>query len=360
MNIQAPHNMKKILCLTDCLGSGGAQRQMVGLTIMLKRLGYDIRVVTYHNVAFYKHQLDDNGVKNITIPEANIVSRLVYLKREVDKFSPDILIAYQESPSLMACLLKLFKNKLKLIVSERTTTQTLDVLTRLRFNLYRLSDCIVPNSFSQANFIVSHYPNLKRKVNVITNFVDTQKFVPLHSDNPIPVITVVASEKKEKNFNRFIESLSILKNRDYKFRAQWYGINSQYVDQHRQYVCSKDLSDIFTVHTPHTNILEVYQKTDIFCLPSLFEGFPNALCEAMSCGLPLAASNVCDNPQIVINGENGYLFNPYSSEDIADKLALLLNMDSNQLNTIRVDNRKRAEDIFSEETFIRNYQKIID
>ena len=80
----------------------------------------------------------------------------------------------------------------------------------------------------------------------------------------------------------------------------------------------------------------------------------------MSCGLPLAASNVCDNPQIVINGENGYLFNPYSSEDIADKLALLLNMDSNQLNTIRVDNRKRAEDIFSEETFIRNYQKIID
>lgn len=352
--------MKRVLCLTDCLGPGGAQRQMVGLAIMLKRLDYDIEVVTYHKHDFYKHQLTDNNVKNITIPETNIVRRILYLKQEVDKFSPDILIAYQESPSLMACIIKLFKHKFKLIVSERNTTQKLDRLTRLRFNLYRLSDHIVPNSFSQANFIISHYPHLKGKVNTITNFVDTQRFVPCPSNNAVPVISVVASEKKEKNFIRFVESLMILKKQGYTFKAQWYGINAQYIDQHRQYICSKGLSDVVDIYTPHPNILEVYQKTDFFCLPSLFEGFPNALCEAMSCGLPVAASDVCDNAQIVINGENGYLFNPLLAEDIADKLRLLLNMDSQKLQIIRENNRQRAEKIFSKKSFIENYLKIIE
>ncbi len=54
-------------------------------------------------------------------------------------------------------------------------------------------------------------------------------------------------------------------------------------------------------------------------MPSYFEGLPNAACEAISCGLPLIISDVCDN-KILVDKLNGYLFDPYNPKDIAKKI----------------------------------------
>ena len=62
--------MKRILLFTDSLGAGGAQRQLVGLAVMLQRAGYKVKVCTYHNIDFYKNYLDDNHVENELIPNA--------------------------------------------------------------------------------------------------------------------------------------------------------------------------------------------------------------------------------------------------------------------------------------------------
>ena len=45
--------MKKILCLVDSLGYGGAQRQLSGLAILLKSKGYNVKVLSYYNIHFY-------------------------------------------------------------------------------------------------------------------------------------------------------------------------------------------------------------------------------------------------------------------------------------------------------------------
>ncbi|MDY6862825.1 MAG: glycosyltransferase [Thermodesulfobacteriota bacterium] len=72
----------------------------------------------------------------------------------------------------------------------------------------------------------------------------------------------------------------------------------------------------------------------IFLLPSLNEGMPNSVLEALSCKVPVVASNVGDIPLYVKNGINGFLVSPENSEDIADKLALLLD-DENVYNKIK-------------------------
>jgi glycosyltransferase involved in cell wall biosynthesis len=59
---------------------------------------------------------------------------------------------------------------------------------------------------------------------------------------------------------------------------------------------------------------------DIFILPSLSEGFPISILEAMAAGLPVAASNVGGIPEIVENGINGFLFEPKDIEAIAKVL----------------------------------------
>jgi glycosyltransferase involved in cell wall biosynthesis len=59
--------------------------------------------------------------------------------------------------------------------------------------------------------------------------------------------------------------------------------------------------DKFTLRT-------LYQKADCLINPSLYEGMPNAVLEAMACGLPVIASNVTGNNELVRHGETGYLF----------------------------------------------------
>lgn len=64
-----------------------------------------------------------------------------------------------------------------------------------------------------------------------------------------------------------------------------------------------------------------YQAADAFVLPSKTEGLSNALLEAMACGLPVIATNVGAAPEVVNNGENGFLIHPGDSD------ALLLAME---------------------------------
>ena len=51
--------MKKILCFIDSLDAGGAQRQMVGLAVMLKEKGYNVKVLVYHDNPFFLQTLVD-------------------------------------------------------------------------------------------------------------------------------------------------------------------------------------------------------------------------------------------------------------------------------------------------------------
>jgi glycosyltransferase involved in cell wall biosynthesis len=67
-----------------------------------------------------------------------------------------------------------------------------------------------------------------------------------------------------------------------------------------------------------------YQLMDIFVLPSLFEGLPNVILEAMAMKKPIIATNVGGNPDVVSNGENGFLVPVCDAELLADALEKLV------------------------------------
>jgi glycosyltransferase involved in cell wall biosynthesis len=67
---------------------------------------------------------------------------------------------------------------------------------------------------------------------------------------------------------------------------------------------------------------------DIFILPSLKEGFPWALIEAMAAKLPVIASLVGAVPEIIENGKNGFIVDPGHPEQIAMRIKEILNSDS--------------------------------
>ena len=107
------------------------------------------------------------------------------------------------------------------------------------------------------------------------------------------------------------------------------------------------------------NIKEKYQEADIFCLPSFYEGTPNVICEAISVGLPVVCSNVCDNSIYVHDGKNGLLFDPQNPSDIAEKIKALINMGDNEYLGMRRECRAIAEELLSPSVFLKKYQELI-
>ena len=65
----------KVLCLIDGLGSGGAQRQLVGLASLLKKEGYDVLVVYYHGDHFFVPFLKEKGIHYISLSISRRVVR---------------------------------------------------------------------------------------------------------------------------------------------------------------------------------------------------------------------------------------------------------------------------------------------
>lgn len=217
--------MKKIILFTDCLGAGGAQRQLVGLAIMLKEKDYNVTVATYHNIDFYKKQLDDAGVRNLVIPNgSNKKTRIWAVRTFLKKERPDWVVSYQETPSLLACIAKVTGCKFRLIVSERNTTQAVGMNERVRFFLYRWADAIVPNSYAQENYLTSHYPWMQKKLKTITNFVDLDYFSFIErKKRKVPEIVIAATIWSSKNTLGFIEAVKKLVDRNSRFHVSWYG-----------------------------------------------------------------------------------------------------------------------------------------
>ena len=78
---------------------------------------------------------------------------------------------------------------------------------------------------------------------------------------------------------------------------------------------------------PNETVPEYMVASDVFVLPSLSEGFPTVILEAMASGIPIVATKVRGVPEIIKDGENGFLVEPRNSEEIAEKVLLLLNKD---------------------------------
>lgn len=357
--------MKKILLFTDVLGAGGAQRQLVTLASLLKTKGYDVNMLDYWDNTFYDEVLKLNNVPfahRLTKGKKNIIKMLT---SHVNILQPDVVISYMENPSVIACISKLIaKKKFKLIVSERNTTQVINCNTRIRFFLFRLTDYIVPNSHSQGRFIDEHYSNLSKKTRVITNVIDAKKFVPTEvcPNNNVFKFVVVARVVEQKNVLRFIEAVSILKEKGYNFRVDWYGepYPPEYFANCLHMQAEKHVQDVLYFHEPTREVVKVYQSADAFVLPSIYEGFPNVLCEAMSCGLPVIASAVCDNPKILCDEHCGYLVDPLKPESIADAMEKMLNLSVGNRHAMGEASRMHIENYFSEEKFVNAYIELIE
>ena len=150
---------KRIFLFIDSLTSGGAQRQFVGLACLLKQEGYKVMAATYYDYPFYQPLLDEGGVQYECF-HVNSKLSLPKLIKGIRNFKADVVISFQTDPNSLACVAAKICG-VRLVVSERNTHQCVTLKDKIIFQLYRLADYVVPNSYSEVLFISYTFPFLK-------------------------------------------------------------------------------------------------------------------------------------------------------------------------------------------------------
>jgi glycosyltransferase involved in cell wall biosynthesis len=171
----------------------------------------------------------------------------------------------------------------------------------------------------------------EKKVSIIYNGVDIKKFIPGFRNSTLAdkfginkkdcVVSVVGRFSPEKGHRYLVGAVELIKNEIPNLKILMIGTgNSESTNNLKREIKRSGTGSnfIFTGFTDNT--AEMLKLSDMFCLPSLSEGFSRSLLEAMACGLPVIATSVGGNAEIVKNGVNGILVPPKNPDALAEAI----------------------------------------
>jgi len=128
----------------------------------------------------------------------------------------------------------------------------------------------------------------------------------------------VGELSKRKNHEVVIKAIAKLRNSNLIYMIAGEGRLKDYLEQ---LASDLNISNQIRLLGFRTDVAELYQAADVFCLPSLHEGLPVALMEAMASGLPCIVSNIRGSADLIDNNAGGYLVDVNDVNGYADAIS---------------------------------------
>jgi glycosyltransferase involved in cell wall biosynthesis len=222
---------------------------------------------------------------------------------------------------------------------------------------------VVGQSKSWCDYYRSIFP--KSNIDEISGGVDTNFFMPSSTSeeqrSEVIKILYVGWIIKEKGIYDILEACNLLGVKLNSVSVELVGPIYCNIKELKLKVENLDLQDIVYVPGPiqsREELKQKYQSADIFIFPSHFEGFPVALLEALSCGLPCIGSDVGGIPDIIEHGQSGLIVKKQNIDALAGAIEHLINNKQLRLKFSEAA-RKRALKYFSIEASAKSYQVIL-
>jgi glycosyltransferase involved in cell wall biosynthesis len=223
------------------------------------------------------------------------------------------------------------------------------LLTTLRRLIFRSSVAVVANSpgLKEMSERADPYP-----VEVIPNGVDADFFHPLAARNngehhPFTFLFVGRFQIAKNLFYLLDHVASLRRSGAGPFTLILVGDGPQH-DELRNHAKKIGIEDSLVWHgwVDKDRLREIYRSADCLVNPSLSEGMPNVVLEAMACGLPVIASRVPGNDTVVYHGETGWLFNLGDADSFLTALRQMME-NPGQARQMGLKGRSRVLDEFS-------------
>lgn len=331
----------KILQLISSAGFFGAENVLLELSIELKNMGHTITIGTFNNLHNPNLELLEKA------REYSINTEVFECKGKIDLKTIFQISSYVKENSIgiihshgyksnIYAFLSNIKNRRPLIT---TCHNWINSNTKANFYTYldkifiKGFDAVVPVSKTVKELLLKAKVG-GGKINLIENGINISRFavkkngVELRKEFAIDlnskVIGTVGRLSEEKGHTYLLKAagkvLSLQK--DCFFMIIGDGILRSSLEEEAK---KTGISDRVIFTGRRDDISDLFSIMDIFVLPSLTEGLPMALLEAMAAGKPVVATNVGDMPGILKNGRLGILTPPYNSDAIAEGILFYLN-----------------------------------
>lgn len=358
--------IQKILFLTHSLGFGGAERQLALLASRLPARGYEVIVATFTPGGPFTDALRTAGVRLIALrrPHRRDAGRLVgnFIRLLVDE-RPDIVHSYLVMPNLAATAARIFAPNTCIVWGVRASNvdyADYDWLLRHTFKatrwFSRLVDLIVVNSHAGLEYHVAQgYP--ASKMRVVPNGIDTEAFRPMRQNNTLrqewslpestPVVGIVGRLDTMKDHRTFLRAAALVrqKHQDVRFAVVGDG-ERRYKQSLVDLAFQLGLDDHVIWSAARVEPAAVYSAFDVAVSSSRWgEGFPNAVAEALACGVPTVSTDVGDAREIV--ADDRWIVPPGDADALALRIDQLLSMSPDERRALGLDRRAHIARDFS-------------
>lgn len=330
--------MKKILFLTTGLNYGGAENQVVQLCKGLKSRNYEVQLVSMIKPIAYVEQLEAIGVKVHSlsmrpgVPDPRAIFRL---KKIIQTYKPDVVHSHMVHANLLARMTRLFVKVPCLIC----TAHNINEGGKFREWLYRITDsrCDMTTNVSQeaVNRYIEVKAAPKSKITWVPNGINLSAFdfsareetgMSIRGELGLQdefVWLAVGRFVPEKDYSNLITAFSmLLSNHPHSvLLIAGDGAERQMVER----LCeSLQMEKRVRLLGIRDDISRLMQGANGYVMSSKWEGLPMVLLEASACGLPIVATDVGGNKEVVYEGINGYLVKPSNSVQLAQQMRRIM------------------------------------
>jgi N-acetylgalactosamine-N,N'-diacetylbacillosaminyl-diphospho-undecaprenol 4-alpha-N-acetylgalactosaminyltransferase len=381
---------KKVFILVNAFEAGGAERM---ISLLLFNLGnqYDITMVLLHHHIDYDLPSNQKIISlNQPHTENGILTTLKLpllawrYKKLCKKNKVEVSMSFLKRPNYINCLSRIIGNKTKIIISERTYLSEYKnmlpllikmITTYLTKWLYPSADLIVPNAQLIKLDLENNF-NIHAKYRVINNPVNFDmiyKLSNIQTDLPFDstfTFISVGNFKKEKKHEVLIDAFNIIKHLNIKLILLGKGILE---DKIKEKVTALNLQSQVIFAGFDNNPFKYLSKSNCFVMASAFEGFPNALIEAMGCGVPVISTDCLSGPREIIAPESNQLIQitdhieiaeygilvPVNSARYLAKAMKKVVKDKKLCQVLKMKSKKRAED-FEVSKIMKEFDEVLN
>ncbi|WP_261857280.1 glycosyltransferase [Photobacterium sanguinicancri] len=333
----------RILYVITCLGMGGAENQLAALADKMVDSGHDVEIISLTGETIVRPvhssiKIHEMNVSKSPLSFIKAASRAIGI---IKKFKPDVVHAHMVHANLFCRFVRLLCPIKRLVCTAHSNNEG----GAARMFLYRITNFLGDYFTNVSDAAVTAFINIKaankKQIFCVPNGIDTDKFQfsPLKRNdirkefglsNEQKVIVAVGRIVREKGYDILLKAIKLALDKNEKLHLLIVG-DGPLRSEMENFVASHGISQHVTFCGIRNDVSGFMSASDLFVLASRFEGFGLVAAEAMSCQLPVVATD-CGGVKEVV-GKHGVLV------PVEDNKALALAI----LNSIEVSPKFETE-----------------
>ena len=349
----------KIMQVIPYFCFGGAEIMCENLTYALKNAGQEVFAVSlYHDRTPIARRMEEAGIRIVYLDKklGLDLSMVPKLKTLIQQERPDVVHTHLDVIKYAVLAAKLAGvKKCVHTVHSLADREAEGRVQKIINGFYFRRGWSVPVALAPEvrNSVAEFYGIPLRRVPVIYNGIDLSRCVPKTTYETGETVTILHVGRFDvpKNHPGLLEAFRLLLETHPECRLRLLGDGDLRADMEKL-AREKGIADFVEFCGMQSNVYPYLHDADVFTLPSIYEGNPMTIIEAMGTGLPIVASRVGGIPDMISDGESGLLVEP-EPQSICAGLTRLVG-DAALRQRLGLAARKQSQ-TFSAEHMARDY-----